>query len=138
MIKIKFDIELMKVMTLFETITRSKVKDVIKNEDLYIFIVQEGEIGKAIGKKAANVRKLENVLKRKVRVIEYSNDLERFVRNVIMPLRVEKVEIEDAIVILHTSDTKTRGYLIGRAASNLRNTESIVKRHFPIDEIKVV
>jgi len=138
MVRIKFDAELMKIMNLFGTITRSKVKDVIKRDEIYIFIVQQGEIGKAIGKKAANVRKLENILKKKIRVIEYNEDLEKFIRNVVMPLNLAKVEIEDAVVTIHSPDTKTRGYLIGRSASHLRNTENIVKRYFPIDEIKVV
>lgn len=138
MTKIKFDIQLMKFMTLFESITRSKVKDVIKTDDQLIFIVNPGEIGRAIGKKASNIKKLEKAFKRDVRVVEYSDELENFVRNVIIPLKAEQIDINDRTVTIKSPDTKTRGYLIGRGGSRLRHYESIVKRYFDIDEIKVV
>ena len=44
---------------------------------------------------------------------------------------------EGGIVFLDPKDLKTRGLLIGRGASNLRFFEAIVKRYFPIDELKV-
>ena len=138
MSKIKFDIQSMKLMTLFESITRSHVKDMIIKEESLIFIVMPGEIGKAIGKKAVNIKKLERISKKKIRIIEYSDDLEKFVRNVIMPLKVHQIDIEGAVVTIKSPDSQTRGLLIGRAAANLRNFESLVKRYFPIDEIKVV
>ncbi|MCK5629262.1 MAG: NusA-like transcription termination signal-binding factor [Nanoarchaeota archaeon] len=138
MSKIKFDIESIKLMTLFESITRSHVKDMIIREGALIFIVMPGEIGKAIGKKAGNIKKLERISKKKIRIIEYRDDLEKFARNVIMPLKVNNIDIEGKIVTMTSPDSQTRGLLIGRAAVNLRNFESIVKRYFDIDEIKIV
>ena len=138
MTKIKFDIEMMKFMSLFETLTRSRVKDIIKYDDSITFIVHPGEIGKAIGKNASNIKRIEKALKKKIRIIEFNEDLERFIRNVIMPIKANEIEIDDKIVTITSPDSKTRGYLIGRAASNLRNYEEIVKRYFDIDEIKVV
>lgn len=138
MSKIKFDIQSMKLMTLFESITRSHVKDMIIKEESLIFFVMPGEIGKAIGKKAVNIKTLERISKKKIKIIEYSDDLEKFVRNVIMPLKVHQIDIEGAVVTIKSPDSQTRGLLIGRAAANLRNFENLVKRYFPIDEIKVV
>ncbi|MCK5025556.1 MAG: hypothetical protein KAS15_03135, partial [Nanoarchaeota archaeon] len=94
--------------------------------------------GKAIGKKAGNIKKLERISKKKIRIIEYRDDLEKFARNVIMPLKVNNIDIEGKIVKMTSPDSQTRGLLIGRAAVNLRNFESIVKRYFDIDEIKIV
>ena len=138
MSKIKFDIETIKLITLFESITRSHAKDMIIKDDYFIFIVMPGEIGKAIGKKAVNIKKLERISKKKIKIIEYNDDLEKFVRNVIMPIRVHKIDIDGAVVTITSPDNQTRGLLIGRAAANLRNFESIVQRYFPIDEIKIV
>ena len=44
----------MKYMQLFENLTRAKLKDCINDEPL-IFIVEENEIGKAIGKGGSNI-----------------------------------------------------------------------------------
>ena len=73
MSKITYNAELLKIMMLFERITRAKLKDAFyDNNSLLTFIVAENEIGKAIGKKAVNVKKLERLLKRKIKIVERS------------------------------------------------------------------
>ena len=124
--KIKYDINLMKFISLFETLTRSKVKDCIDGNPL-IFVVQQGEIAKAIGKKGSNIRKIEGVLRKKIRIIEYNDDLEVFVKNVIAPIKVENITNEDGLVTITDPSTKTKGMIIGRNSSNLQNYKEIVK-----------
>ena len=52
MSRIKYDSELIKLMTLFESMTGAKVKDCISDEKL-TFIIEEGDMGKAIGRNGA-------------------------------------------------------------------------------------
>lgn len=95
-------------------------------------------MGKAIGKGGANIKKLERVLKRKVRIIEFNPDMLIFIQNVVYPSKVKEIKEEDGIVTIIPPDSQTRGYLIGKSAVNLRNTEMVVKRYFELKEIKVV
>ncbi len=136
MSRVTFDSEKMKLISLFQAMTRASVKDCVENEEL-IFIVGEGEIGKALGKKGMNARRISQMLKRKIKIVEFSNNLSQFIKNLVQPLRVEKVEENEGVITLTASDTTTRGYLIGRGGSALRKLEERVKRHFPIKEIKV-
>ena len=55
MTKIKYDANIMKYMSLFESITRVKLKDCIADDKL-TFIVEEGGIGRAIGKNGSNAK----------------------------------------------------------------------------------
>jgi transcription termination/antitermination protein NusA len=135
--KIKYDINLMKFMQLFENITHAKLKDCISNEQL-IFIVQDGEIGKAIGKGGSNVRRLEELLKKKIKIVEFNSDIKQFIRNFILPLQVKDINQEENIITIEGPDTKTKGLLIGRERKNLENLKNIVKRYFEIEDIKVV
>ena len=139
MIKIKYDINLMKFISFFENLTRAKVKDCIDSGSgsSLIFVVQKGEIGKAIGKNASNIKRLENMLKRKVRIIEYDEDVVKFVRNVLAPIKVEEVELVDSKVVIRDNDMKKKGMVIGRDASNLKKHKEIVSRYFPIEDIVV-
>ena len=50
MIKIKYDINLMKFISLFESITKTDVKDCFEIGGKLVFIVKEGNIGRALGK----------------------------------------------------------------------------------------
>ena len=135
--KIKYDIDLMKYMQLFENLTRAKLKDCISNEQL-IFIVEENEIGKAIGKKGSNVKRLEGLLRKKIKIVDFNPDVKQFIRNFIMPLQVNDINEENNIVTISGPDTKTKGLLIGRERRNLENLKSIVKRYFEIEDIRVV
>ena len=137
MTKIKYDINLMKFISFFETSTRAKVKDCIDSGSSLIFVVQKGEIGKAIGKNASNIKRIENMLKRKVRIIEFDEDVCKFVRNVLAPLKVEEVELVDSKVVIRDNNMKTKGMIIGRDASNLKKHKEIVTRYFPIEDIVV-
>lgn len=138
MMKIKFDIDLMKFISLFEKITGTDAKDCIKQEGKLVFIVNAGMAGKAVGKMGANIKKLENIIKKKIKIIEYSDDLVEFVMNAIHPLKAKDIKEENNIVTITPIDSQTRGYLIGREAVNLRGYEDIVKRYYNIEKIKVV
>ncbi|PIN74874.1 NusA-like transcription termination signal-binding factor [Candidatus Woesearchaeota archaeon CG10_big_fil_rev_8_21_14_0_10_37_12] len=136
--KFVLDTNAMQTISLFEKLTRADVKDCVLLPDQVIFVVQEGEIGKAIGKGGQNVRDLERRLKKKIRIVEFKSDLLEFVKKVVAPLELADISLDGDAVILSAKDLKTRGLLIGRGASNLRAFESIVKRYFPIKELKVI
>ena len=123
-------------MTLFESMTGAKVKDCIANEKL-IFVMEENEMGKAIGKNGANIKKMENMLKKKIKLIEFSSDVLQFVKNVIYPIEVSGIIQEDNIIKIHGKDTSTKAMLIGRERQNINHLSDIVQRYFNIKEIKV-
>ena len=139
MARIKYDNTLMKFISLFETVTHARVKDcLIDNFGQLFFIVNEGEIGKAVGKKGVNIAKLEKMLKRKFRVVEFSSDTIKFVSVLVYPLKLKEVAEKEGVLYIKDLDTKTKALLIGRNASNIKNYEKIVKRYFPIEGLKVV
>ena len=135
--RIKYDSDLMKLMTIFESMTGAKVKDCIANEKL-IFIMEENEMGKAIGKNGANIKRMENMLKKKIKLVEFSSDVLQFVKNVIYPIEVSEIIQEDNVIKIHGKDTSTKAMLIGRERHNINHLSDIVKRYFDIKEIKVV
>ncbi len=137
MTRIIYNNDIMKIMSLFETVTQAKLKDCIFDERI-MFIVEENQIGKAIGKNGVNVRKIEFALNKKVKIVEFSNDHAQFIKNLVYPLMVKEVKEENNLITIVGGDTKTRGILIGRDAKNLKELESITKRYFHIDGIKVV
>ena len=134
--RIKYDSDLMKLMIIFESTTGAKVKDCIVNEKL-IFIIEENEMGKAIGKNGVNIKRMENMLKKKIKLVEFSNDVLQFVKNIIHPINVLEVIQEDNVIKIHGKDTSTKAMIIGRERQNINHLSDIVKRYFDIKEIKV-
>ena len=135
--RIKYDSELIKLITLFESMTGASVKDCIVDDKL-TFVVEENEMGKAIGKGGANIKKLEHALKKRIRVIEFNNDVAQFVRNMAYPSQVAEIKNDGGIVTINGKDSNTRAMLIGRNRQNLIQINEIAKRYFDVKEIKVV
>ncbi len=134
--RIKYDSDLMKLITLFESMTGAKVRDCIANEKL-IFVIEENEMGMAIGKNGANIKKMENMLKKKIKLVEFSNDVLQFVRNAIYPAETIGIRNENEVITIHGKDTSSKAMLIGRERQNLNHLKDLVKRYFNIKEIRV-
>ncbi|MCH8067241.1 MAG: NusA-like transcription termination signal-binding factor [Nanoarchaeota archaeon] len=137
MTRIKYTLDIMRYISLFESLTGAKVKDCIVN-DTVMFVVHENEMGKAIGKHGSNIKRVENALKKKIKLVEFNNDVSQFVQNLISPLKAKEIKEEDMIVTIYGNDTKTKGLLIGRDRHNINLTSDIVKRYFKVEEVKVV
>ena len=135
--KIKYDSDLMNLITLFESMTGAKVKDCISNEKL-IFIIEENEMGKAIGRNGANIKRMESALKRKIKLVEFSNDILQFVKNMIYPVEALDIKEENGAITIHGKDTSSKAMLVGRERQNINHLSGIVIRYFDIKEIKVV
>ncbi|MFT4303912.1 MAG: NusA-like transcription termination signal-binding factor [Candidatus Woesearchaeota archaeon] len=136
--KIIFNNDIIKFMSIFHNVTNTNLKDCIDFDNKIVFIVDENNAGKAIGKKGINVKKLEQKFKKKIMIVEYSKDIKQFIVNVIYPNKVQEVTEVDGVYTIVSKDKFTRGMIIGRNAVNLREYENIVKRYYPIKEIKVL
>ena len=139
MSKITYDANLLKLMTLFETVTRSRVKDCFTDDnELLTFVVNDFQLGKAVGKGASNVKKLENMLKRKIKILGFNPNPVQFIKNLIYPVKAE-VEFNDNIVQIKVNDSKSKAFLFGRNRVNLNNNLKITNKYFKeIKAIKIV
>ena len=139
MSKITYNADLLKIMSLFEKITRTRLKDCfIDDNQMLTFVVPSFQIGKAVGKNAVNVKKLENLLKRKIKIVGFNPSPTMFIKNLIYPVKAD-VEQQDNVIIIKANDTKSRAFLIGRNKTNLKNNLKITKKYFKeIEDIKVI
>jgi NusA-like KH domain protein len=137
-VKTVYDIDMIKIINLFEQVTHARVKEAFYLKDVLTFIIFEGDKFKALGKNLANLHKIEQMLQKKVKIVEFNSDITKFITNLIYPYRVESIVLNDKTVTISDSDTKTKGLIIGAKAQNLRMYESVVKKYFDIEEIKVM
>ncbi|KYK26151.1 hypothetical protein AYK26_00860 [Euryarchaeota archaeon SM23-78] len=136
--KITFDTDMLKFMALFEKVTHARLRDCFFDREKLVFLVEQGEMGKALGKNKTNVVKLEKMLNRKIKIVEFNLSRLQFITNYLAPLRITDIKEEGDVVIVTGADTKTKGLIIGIKAQNLRNLEKVVGKYFKVEEIKVV
>ena len=136
MTRIKYTSDIMKYMSMFESLTGAKLKDCIADDSI-MFIVQENDMGRAIGKNGSNIKRVESLLKKKIKLIEFSSNVTQFVGNLINPIKAKEIKEEDGIVNIYAEDVKTKGMLIGREKHKINSINDIVKRYFQVKEVKV-
>lgn len=138
MTRLILDQEIMGLSSLMEKITGAKVKDCFKDEEGTVyFVVAKEDFGKAIGRGGSNIKRAQQELGKRVRVIEYAENAVDFVRNIIFPLRVQDIAEEEGLILIKESNKKAKSLLIGRQGRNLKLINRAVKRFFNY-EVKVV
>lgn len=140
MVEVTFDERTMTFVALFQDVTRTTVVDCIDATDRLIFVVKEGDIGKAIGKKGEHVAKLKRIMNKDIHIVEYAEAPEQFVANVFRNYDVKGVQIEQRGDVTHatvTVDAKKKGRAIGKEGRNLRVSRDLIARHHPIQSVSV-
>jgi transcription termination/antitermination protein NusA len=127
----KLDLEKIQLINIFEKITRAKV---VEHIDENTFIIEEGDLRKALGKNNFNLKKIENLLKKKIRLVEFNKNPEKFLKNITYPLTLKSVNVGNDKVVIQ-ADTKTKGLLIGRNHKKLEILKDLFKRHFKLEII---
>jgi N utilization substance protein A len=109
--------------------------------DRVIFIVNKGQMGLAIGKGGMTIRQLQNVVAKKVELVEYSEDASDFVRNILNPQMVNDVKITQRtdgskqVVVL--VDAKRKGVVVGKEGRNAEKARLLAKRYFQISNVLI-
>ena len=131
----KIDKDTIQNINLFENITKARVKNYFINNDVLNFIVDNTEMGKAIGKNAINIKRLTSLFKKKIRIIEFNNNPIIFLKNLIYPLKPQEINLNNSFIEIK-ADLKTKALLIGRNQQNLNLYNDILTYYFNL-KIKI-
>jgi N utilization substance protein A len=140
---IKFTSREMRYIALFQSITGATVKDCIVDNDLnrIIFVVKEGNIGMAIGKKGKNIHTLEKMTGKKHEVIEHSDNPAQFIKNALKPAKVDEVRITERMdgktIAVISVNPKDKGVAIGKNGRNAERIRFLAKRYFQIQNVSI-
>jgi len=124
-----------KKILFFQQITGAAARDCVEDNENIVFVIAEGEMGKAIGKGGSNIRNLQKMLKKNILFVEHSNDLNRFVENIFFPTKIEVNSSDDKIMI--KVDSENRKYVIGKGGQKIKIARVLVGRHFGEKEIRI-
>ena len=142
--KIKLTSDELRLISLFQSITGANARDCVVDDkmDRVIFIVNKGQMGLAIGKGGATIRQLQNVVGKKVELVEYSDDASEFIRKILNTDMINEIRINDridgtrqAIVVV---DPKKKGVVVGREGRNAEKARLLAKRYFQISNVLII
>jgi N utilization substance protein A len=130
-------------MSLFQNVTGATARDCVEDEkqNRVIFVVNEGKMGLAIGKGGSHIKNLQNIVKRNVEIVEYSEDPIKFLKNILNPKLVSEVKLnkrdDGTLQAIVTVDPKKKGIVVGREGRNAEKARLLAKRYFEISSILI-
>lgn len=125
-------------MTFFEEVTGAPVKDCIIDEEANVIylVIEEGKIGIAIGKNGESVKHAEEVVKKSIKIFEFSNNLESFVKNLIPQMNEINVREEANGKILEIKvNRNSKAMVIGREGKNIKIFKELLQRNHNISNL---
>ena len=142
--RIKLTSDELRLMSLFQSVTSATARDCIVDEkmDRVIFIVNKGQMGLAIGKGGATIKQLQNVVTKKVELVEYSDDASEFICNILYSDMINEIKINEridgtkqAVVVV---EAKKKGVVVGREGRNAEKARLLAKRYFQISNVLII
>jgi N utilization substance protein A len=107
-----------------------------------IFVVNRGQMGMAIGKGGSNIKQLQNVINKKIELVEHSENATDFVKNIFNSNIIQEIRINDhsdgTKIALVVADAKKKGLVVGKDGRNVDKARMLAKRYFNITNVLVV
>ena len=133
------DMQDMRYLNLFRQITGISTRYVMKYNEMIIFSVPKNILSKAIGPEARNLKRMSEILGKRIRVIPIPNGIEHikpFIQAIVSPVEFNDLEIKNEEVIL-TAGSMSKAALLGRNKRRLQEMQKIIKDFFG-KEFKII
>lgn len=137
----KLDLRSLRLLNTFEDLTGVQPMDVVEDEQRYVFLVEEDDVGKAVGKGGSRLKRVREKMGKNADVVAYDEDAATLVSNFFRPYDVQGVTLEDhrdgdtrARVQV---DPKDKGRAIGKGGRNVHLCEELVRRHTNVTQVVV-
>jgi N utilization substance protein A len=130
-------------MSLFQNVTGATARDCVEDEkqNRVIFVVNEGKMGLAIGKGGSHIKNLQNIVKRNVEIVEYSDDPIKFLKNILNPKLINEVKMnkrdDGTLQAIVSVDPRKKGIVVGREGRNAEKARLLAKRYFEISSVLI-
>ena len=129
----------MRYLNLFGKITQISTRFCFSYNNQIIFCVPKNLISKAIGENGRNVKKINEILGKRVKVIPKPKgvyDIRKFVENIVSPVKFNDLEVAENEIIL-TAGNQSKAALIGRNKRRFLELQKISKDYFE-KELRII
>ncbi|RJX15496.1 NusA-like transcription termination signal-binding factor [Candidatus Bathyarchaeota archaeon] len=139
--KIRLTADEIRYMALFESITGVAARDCIidNHSNKITFITNKNEAGIAVGKNGSKIKLLRKTTGRNIEIIEYADNVQDFIKNAFVPVRVKEVRVVEKLdskkIAIVRVEEKDKGLAIGKGGEKVGRVRQLLKRYFDINNL---
>lgn len=135
------DMQLMRYINLFAKTTKIQTTKVFVYNNQIVFAIPKTKVSIAIGKGAVNVKKLNEILRKKIKVIampvvDDNRGISEFIKAVVAPIEFNGVEVREDSVIINAG-RQSKAALIGRGRQREKELADVLKNFFGIMKFRI-
>ncbi|MFQ5531474.1 MAG: hypothetical protein ACE5ES_02555 [Candidatus Nanoarchaeia archaeon] len=124
----------MRYLNLFGKITRVNTRFCFLYNNTIFFCVPKKLISKSIGQDAKNIKKMNEILGKKIKIIPTPQgnsieDVKNFIGTIVEPITFKDIEMNDQEIII-TAGNQSKAALLGRNKRRLLEMQKIVRSFF--------
>ena len=129
------DMQDLRYLNLFERVTGIRTHYCFEYNNAVIFCVPREFVSRAIGPDARNLRRISEIVKKRIKVISVPKnpqDIRRFIERVVSPVTFKDLEVLPNEIVLNAG-SQNKAALIGRDKRRLIEMQKITKDFFQKD-----
>ena len=135
----KYNAECLQCMNIFRKVTNISPVDFFEVNSELVFIVDRAKVGAALGKQGKNVKKLRELLNKRIKVVGKGKDAKELIANFLYPVKAKTISLDESTINLEFNQGSERRLLLRNRQNQLKVLKTIVKRFFSeVSEIKVL
>jgi transcription antitermination factor NusA-like protein len=98
---------------------------------MVLYCVPKPLVAKAVGKEASNLKRIGQVLKKRIKIIPIpeDGDVKAFIQAIVSPVEFKELEVKEDEVIL-AAGPRSKAALLGRNKRRLLEMQEIIKGFF--------
>lgn len=124
----------MRHLNLFEKISKVRTRYCFSYNETLMFAVPKPMISKSLGKGNENLRKMSDIVKKRIRVVPMPKGIEDakdFITAIIAPVQFKDIEVTPDEIIV-TAGPQSKAALLGRNKRRLAEMQKIVAEFFKV------
>ena len=126
------DMQDIRHLNLFGKVTNVNTRFCFSYNEAIVFCVPRPLIAKAVGENGKNVRTMNGILRRKIKIVPSPSgikDVRKFVEAITNPVTFKELEVRDNEIVI-TAGSQSKAALIGRNKRRFFELEKIIKDFF--------
>lgn len=129
------DFQTIRYINLLDNISKVKTRKCFVYNNTIFFAVPKQLVSRAIGPGAINVKRINEKLGKKIKIIseaEGVSDAKRFIENIVEPVEFKQIDIQNNVIVL-TAGSQSKAALIGRNRRREAELKQILLDTFAMD-----